>query len=64
MFINKVFIFMEKVKIDNVELVLTNPDNITTKWTGQEDLVRQITASWHIISEDDIPLNYIILLCC
>ena len=48
---------MEKVKIENVELTLSHPDNLNIKWTGQNDLVRQIMAAWHTISEDDIPLN-------
>lgn len=48
---------MEKVKIENVELILSHPDNLNIKWTGQNDLVRQIMAAWHTISEDDIPLN-------
>ena len=48
---------MEKVQIENVELTLSHPDNLNIKWTGQNDLVRQIMASWHLISEDDIPLN-------
>ena len=48
---------MEKVKIENVEIVLSHPDDLNIKWTGQNDLIRQIMAAWHIISEDDIPLN-------
>ena len=48
---------MEKIKIENVELTLSHPDNLNIKWTGQNDLVRQIMAAWHTISEDDIPLN-------
>lgn len=48
---------MEKIKIENVELTLSHPDNLNIKWTGQNDLIRQIMAAWHTISEDDIPLN-------
>lgn len=48
---------MEKVKIENVEIVLSHSDDLNIKWTGQNDLIRQIMAAWHIISEDDIPLN-------
>ena len=48
---------MEKVQIENVELTLSHPDNLNIKWTGQNDLVRQIMASWNVISDDDIPLN-------
>ena len=48
---------MDKERIENVELILSHPDNLNIKWTGQSDLVRQIMAAWHVISEDDIPLN-------
>ncbi len=48
---------MEKVQIENIELTLSHSDNLNIKWTGQNDLVRQIMASWHVISNEDIPLN-------
>ena len=36
---------MEKVKIENVEIVLSHPDDLNIKWTGQNDLIRQIMAA-------------------
>ena len=48
---------MEKVIIDNVELHLTQPDEVPMVWVGQEELVTQVLASWMVIGDDDLPLN-------
>ncbi len=48
---------MEKIQIENVEITLAHPDNLNVKWTGQNDLIRQLMASWTIIDDEDIPLN-------
>lgn len=48
---------MEKIQIDNISLTLSQPDTLNIKWSGQNDLVRQIMASWYTIDEKDIPLN-------
>jgi len=48
---------MEKVIIDNVELHLTQPDEVPMVWVGQEELVTQVLAAWLVIGDDDLPLN-------
>lgn len=48
---------MEKINIENVDIILSNPDTIHVKWYGEEDIVRQILASWVTVDENDIPLN-------
>lgn len=48
---------MEKVRIDEVEITLAEPDKLNIEWSGQNDLVRQILASWLTIDEKDLPLN-------
>lgn len=48
---------MEKVKVENVELTLSHPDELNVNWVGGEDLIRQILAAWLIVDESDIPLN-------
>jgi hypothetical protein len=47
---------MEKILLDDVELVLTRPVEQALEWIGQEELVEQILASWLIVGEKDLPL--------
>ncbi|MFH1931489.1 MAG: hypothetical protein ABIN18_07885 [Pseudomonadota bacterium] len=48
---------MEKINIDDVELHLSAPDDVSMPWVGQEDLVTQVLAAWLVIGEDDLPLS-------
>ena len=48
---------MEQIEIENVTLTLAHPDKLNVDWTGQNDLVRQITAAWMKVDSTDIPLN-------
>jgi MoxR-like ATPase len=48
---------METIIIDNVELHLSEPDDVSMFWVGQPELVTQVLASWLVIGEDDIPLS-------
>jgi MoxR-like ATPase len=48
---------MEKVTIDEVEIHLTQPDEVPMVWVGQEELVTQVLAAWMVIGEEDLPLN-------
>ncbi|MBI4603074.1 MAG: AAA family ATPase [Planctomycetes bacterium] len=47
---------MERITIDDVELVLTRPVEQETQWIGQEELVDQILAAWLVVGEGDLPL--------
>jgi MoxR-like ATPase len=48
---------MEKVVIDNIEVFLTEPDQVPMTWVGQEELVTQVLAAWLVIGDEDIPLS-------
>ncbi|MEE9612186.1 MAG: AAA family ATPase [Desulfatiglandales bacterium] len=48
---------MEKIVIDEVEVHLTQPDEVPMVWVGQEELIAQVVAAWMLIGEDDLPLH-------
>jgi MoxR-like ATPase len=45
------------VDIDGVTLHLAHPDVLPVTWVGQEELMRQLLASWLVVSDEDIPMN-------
>ena len=48
----------KKVEINGIELVLSEPDEISVmRWIGGELYLNQLLAAWSIIDRDDIPLN-------
>jgi MoxR-like ATPase len=48
---------MESLTIDGVDVRLTAPDTLDTRWVGQEELILQLLAAWMVLEEDDLPLN-------
>jgi hypothetical protein len=48
---------MEKITIENVELILSHPVNVTTQWVGQAEPLRQLSACWLVVAESDLPLT-------
>ncbi|MCL2183765.1 MAG: MoxR family ATPase [Chitinispirillia bacterium] len=48
---------MEKLVIDNVELVLAHPVAVKAEWIGQGEPMRQILACWMVLGEGDFPLT-------
>ncbi len=48
---------MQKVKIDGVELVLSNPLSLNKKWIGQKEPFEQLMACWLSLDNSDIPLT-------
>jgi len=48
---------MEHVTIDGIKLTLANPVELTLRWVGQEELLRQLLAAWLVIDERDLPFN-------
>jgi len=52
---------MSKVKrtiqIDDLVLSLPAPTEMKAQWVGQEEVIKQILASWMILEEKDLPLN-------
>jgi hypothetical protein len=49
--------FMEKITIDNVELVLSHPLSFNVNWIGLEEPLRQLQACWLVLAEEDLPLT-------
>src|SRR5438552_12607601 len=45
------------VEIDGVILHLAHPDELSIRWVGQEELMRQLLAAWMVVTESDIPMN-------
>ena len=47
---------MEKLTIDDVDIVLTRPVEQEIQWIGQEELIDQILAAWLVVGDEDLPL--------
>src|SRR5438045_3050750 len=45
------------VEIEGVTLHLAHPDDLSIRWVGQEELMRQLLAAWLVVNEQDIPMN-------
>lgn len=46
-----------QTQIDGVTLHLAHPDELTNRWVGQEEVLRQLLAAWMVIDEQDLPMN-------
>jgi MoxR-like ATPase len=44
-------------EIEGVLLHLSHPDELTVRWVGQEELMRQLLAAWMVLNEADMPMN-------
>jgi hypothetical protein len=47
----------EKTVIENVELILSHPDEIATSWIGSPLIRDQLLAAWLLVDSNDLPLN-------
>jgi len=45
------------VEIEGVQLHLGHPDELSTRWVGQEELMRQLLAAWMVVDDADMPMN-------
>jgi MoxR-like ATPase len=45
------------VEIEGVTLHLAHPDELSVRWVGQEELMRQLLAAWLVVHEQDMPMN-------
>src|SRR5271156_1672798 len=45
------------VEIEGVTLHLAHPDELTVTWVGQEEVMRQLLASWLVVDPLDVPMN-------
>ena len=48
---------MKNVVIDNVELRLPHPDELSVQWIGQNDILKQLIVARLIVDDKDISLN-------
>lgn len=46
-----------QVEIEGVTLHLAHPDELTIAWVGQEEVMRQLLASWLVVDTQDVPMN-------
>jgi MoxR-like ATPase len=47
----------DKAILDNVELSLSHPDDMTAEWIGSPLIRDQLIAAWMVVDPDDLPLN-------
>src|ERR1700723_2655598 len=45
------------VEIEGITLHLAHPDELSVRWVGQEELMRQLLAAWMVVTEHDVPMN-------
>src|ERR1700682_2711403 len=45
------------VEIEGTTLHLAHPDELTVTWVGQEEVMRQLLASWLVLDPHDVPMN-------
>src|ERR1700733_389977 len=45
------------VEIEGTTLHLAHPDELTVTWVGQEEVMRQLLASWLVVDSADVPMN-------
>src|ERR1700719_229829 len=45
------------VEIEGVTLHLAHPDELTVTWVGQQEVMRQLLASWLVVDPQDVPMN-------
>ncbi len=45
------------IEIDGVSLHLAHPDELAINWVGQDEVMRQLLASWLVIDAQDLPMN-------
>src|SRR5438552_3625547 len=48
---------MRSITIDDITLYLAHPDELSIRWVGQEELIRQLMAAWMIVDTKDVPMS-------
>ncbi len=46
-----------KVVLEGIEVHVAHPDELSVRWVGQEDAMRQLMAAWMVIDDRDFPMN-------
>lgn len=47
----------ETIVFGATELMLAQPAQLSLKWVGQDELIKQVLAAWMVIDERDVPFN-------
>lgn len=47
----------ETIVFGSTELMLAQPAQLSLKWVGQDELIKQVLAAWMVIDERDVPFN-------
>lgn len=45
------------ITIGSTEIMLAHPAELSLKWVGQKELIKQVLAAWMVIDEKDVPFN-------
>jgi len=45
------------VQVDDLQIRLPSPTEMAVEWVGQEDVLKQVMASWMVLDNRDLPLN-------
>ncbi|MBM3793370.1 MAG: MoxR family ATPase [Acidobacteria bacterium] len=45
------------VEVSGVSLHLAHPDQLPSRWVGQEEVMRQLLAAWLVLDPQDLPMN-------
>ncbi|MCU1262779.1 MAG: putative ATPase, 5 [Bryobacterales bacterium] len=45
------------VEIEGVLLHLAHPDELSVRWVGQEEMMRQLLAAWLVVNDQDVPMS-------
>src|SRR5262245_56868710 len=48
---------MRTIAIDDITLYLAHPDELSIRWVGQEELMRQLMAAWMVVESRDVPMS-------
>ena len=47
----------QTIEVEGVALHLAHPDEISIRWIGQHETMKQLLAAWSIVDDEDLPMN-------
>ncbi len=45
------------VEIEGVRIHLAHPDELSVRWVGQQETLRQLLAAWSVVQQGDVPMS-------
>jgi MoxR-like ATPase len=45
------------IEVEGVTLHLAHPDEISIRWIGQHETMKQLLAAWSVVDDQDLPMN-------